>query len=340
MKKNILWSLLPVALVVLGACGSGKQQSAGGTSDTLALASAPDFSADSAMLYIREQCSFGPRVPNTEAHRACGDYIAARFRSFGAVVTDQYADLKAYDGTMLKARNIIASVNPENADRILICGHWDSRPWADNDPNPDNHRKPVPAANDAASDVAVMLEMARLIQQEPLQVGIDFICFDAEDYGVPQWDDNPEYEHSDSWCLGSTHWAHHPHKEGYTARLGILMDMVGGRGSTFSLEGFSLQFARPVLERVWQVAAQTGYGQYFLYREGGYITDDHVPVNTIAGIPCIDIVPYFTSGPSSFGPTWHTVADTPENIDPEVLKAVGQTVLQFIYNENTEPCVR
>lgn len=337
MKKNILWTLLPAVLALLGSCGGGGRQSVGRSADTLALAAAPDFSADSAMAYIKAQCAFGPRVPNTEAHRACGDYIAEKFRSFGTIVTDQYADLTAYDGTVLKARNIIASTNPDNPDRILICGHWDSRPWADNDPDPANHRKPVPAANDAASDVAVMLEMARQIQQMPLlQTGVDFICFDAEDYGVAQWENNPEYERSDSWCLGSTYWAQHPHRADYTARFGILMDMVGGRGSTFSLEGFSLQYARSVMERVWQVAAQAGYGQYFLYREGGYITDDHVPVNLVARIPCIDIVPYFTGGPSSFGPTWHTVADTPENIDPNVLKAVGQTVLQFVYNENTQ----
>lgn len=291
------------------------------------------------MNYVIAQCGFGPRVPNTEAHHNCGNYIAGKFRSFGATVIEQRADLTAYNGTTLKARNIIASLNPDNPERILLCGHWDSRPWADNDPDPAHHHTPVPAANDAASEVAVMLEMARQIQQRPLRIGIDFICFDAEDYGVPQWETG-DYDSSESWCLGSTYWAHHPHTEGYNARFGILMDMVGGRGSSFSLEGFSLQYARPVAEMIWQLARQLGYSQFFPYREGGYITDDHLPVNQIARIPCINIVPYFTSGPSSFGPTWHTIADTPENIDPNVMKSVGQTVLQAIYNENEKSCVQ
>ena len=212
------------------------------------------------------------------------------------------------------------------------CGHWDSRPWADNDPNPDNHKKPVLAANDAASDVAVMLEMARAIQSQPLNIGVDFICFDVEDYGQPQWDDSNREE--SGWCLGSTYWASHLHSFGYKPRFGILMDMVGGRGASFAREGFSLQHASQVVDLVWKTASQLGHSAIFSNEEGGYITDDHVPVNQIAGIPCIDIVPYITSGPSSFGPTWHTVNDTPENIDPAVLKAVGETVLQVIYNEN------
>lgn len=300
--------------------------------DTVVMVQAPAFDADSAYAYTAAQCDFGPRVPNSEAHRKCGDYIVAQFKRFGATVTDQYADLTAYNGTGLKARNIIASYNPDADVRILVCGHWDSRPWADNDPDPANHRQPVLAANDAASDVAVMLEMARQIQRHPLDIGVDFICFDAEDYGTPQWDEDEQQ--SEGWCLGSQYWAENPHVYGYRARFGILMDMVGGQGSVFRKEGFSLKFASQVVDLVWETAAQCGYGNYFSTEEGGYITDDHVPVNRIAQIPCIDIIPYFTDGPSSFGPTWHTVEDDMDHIDKNVLKAVGQTVLQVIYNEN------
>ena len=192
MKRTILnlqWStVLGVFLSVCTACGH-KTGNGTGTTDSIPMAAAPEFNADSAFAYTAAQCAFGPRVPNTEAHRLCGTYIAEKFKSFGATVTDQYADVKAYDGTVLKARNIIASYNPDAKARILVCGHWDSRPWADNDPDSANWHKPVLAANDAASDVAVMLEMARLIQLHPLEIGIDFICFDAEDYGVPQWSD-------------------------------------------------------------------------------------------------------------------------------------------------------
>ncbi len=329
---RLQWTVMFCFLLsVYTACGHKKGHS-NGTNDTIPMAAAPDFNADSAFSYTAAQCAFGPRVPNTEAHRLRGTYIADKFESFGATIINQYTDIAAFDGTILKARNIIASYNPEASMRILICGHWDSRPWADNDPDPSNWHTPVLAANDAASDVAVMLEMARLIQLQPLQIGIDFICFDAEDYGIPQWADNTD--NSSSWCLGSQYWAAHPHVYGYRANFGILMDMVGGRGSTFSKEGFSKRYASQIVDLVWNTASSISYGQFFPMRDGGYITDDHLPINEIAGIPCIDIVPYFTDAPSGFGPTWHTVNDNMEHIDRNVLKAVGQTVLQVIYNEN------
>lgn len=329
--RTISWGILSTTLLTgTTACGN-RTSSRSQDTDTIAMAPAPEFNADSAYAFTAAQCAFGPRVPNTEAHKLCGNYIAEKFRSYGALVTDQYADLTAFDGTVLKARNIIASYNPDAEARLLICGHWDSRPWADNDPDSANWHKPVLAANDAASDVAVMLEMARLIAQNPLKIGIDFICFDAEDYGAPQWINSSE---ENDWCLGSQYWAENPHKFGYKARFGILMDMVGGQGSTFSKELFSKEYAAQVVDIVWNTAAQIGYGNYFLNRDGGYITDDHLPVNRIAKIPCIDIIPYFSDGPSGFGPTWHTVNDDMEHIDKNVLKAVGQTVLQVIYNEN------
>lgn len=335
MKRTLLTISYGIAAVFMLLAPSSCRLSAGkqaAGADTIVMAQAPTFDADSAYAYTDAQCSFGPRVPNSDAHRRCGDYIAAQFTRFGATVTNQYADLAAYDGTVLKARNIIASYNPEADIRILICGHWDSRPWADNDPDPANHRHPVLAANDAASDVAVMLEMARQIQLHPMNIGVDFICFDAEDYGQPQWDDK-EYP-SDGWCLGSQYWAENPHVYAYRARFGILMDMVGGQGAVFRKEGFSLNFASQVVDLVWKTAAQCGYGNYFSTEEGGYVTDDHLPVNRTAQIPCIDIIPHFTDGPSGFGPTWHTVEDDMQHIDKNVLKAVGQTVLQVIYNEN------
>lgn len=329
--RTISWGILSTTLLTgTTACGN-RTSSRSQDTDTIAMAPAPEFNADSAYAFTAAQCAFGPRVPNTEAHKLCGNYIAEKFRSYGALVTDQYADLTAFDGTVLKARNIIASYNPDAEARLLICGHWDSRPWADNDPDSANWHKPVLAANDAASDVAVMLEMARLIAQNPLKIGIDFICFDAEDYGAPQWINSNE---ENDWCLGSQYWAENPHKFGYKARFGILMDMVGGQGSTFSKELFSKEYAAQVVDIVWNTATQIGYGNYFLNRDGGYITDDHLPVNRIAKIPCIDIIPYFSDGPSGFGPTWHTVNDDMEHIDKNVLKAVGQTVLQVIYNEN------
>ena len=115
------------------------------------------FSADSAYAFCQQQCSFGPRTMNSDAHERCGAWIVEKFQSYGLQITEQRATLKGFDGTPLLSNNIIASYRPQQEDRILICAHWDSRPWADNDPNPANHKKPVMAANDGASGVAVML---------------------------------------------------------------------------------------------------------------------------------------------------------------------------------------
>ena len=329
MNRIPLW-LFAIIPLVLASC-TGQTRSKVSSADTIALTPCPRFSADSAMLYINEQCAFGPRVTGSNAASLCGDFLMARFKAFGAEVEEQKATVTIWDGTKLPARNIIARINPSNPNRILLCAHWDSRPWADNDPDEANHHTPILAANDAASGVAVMLEICRLLQQQPLQVGIDLICFDAEDLGTPDWEDR--LGSSDTWCLGSRFWAERARTDGYKARYGILLDMVGGRGATFSREGISMQVAQPIVNRVWKLAGQLGYRQFFPLTDGNYITDDHINVNEIAGIPCIDIIPYYREGPSSFGPTWHTVKDTPENIDPNVLEAVGQTITQMIYNE-------
>ena len=300
--------------------------------DTIALSPCPRFSAENAMSFISEQCEFGPRVTGSEASRLCGDYLVERFKAFGAEVEEQTCTVTTWDGNKLPARNIIARINTSNPDRILLCAHWDSRPWADNDENEANHHTPILAANDGASGVAVLLEICRLLQEKPLQVGIDLICFDAEDMGTPQWAEDRS-DASDTWCLGSQSWAEKARADGYKARFGILLDMVGGYGASFSREGVSMQLAQPIVNRVWQLAGQLGYRQFFPLKDSGYVTDDHINVNR-AGVPCIDIIPYYREGPSSFGPTWHTIKDTPDNIDPNVLEAVGQTITQLIYNEH------
>ena len=324
--------LLAVMACLLSACGEKTKSNKGG-SDTIALTSCPTFNTDSCMNYIQAQCNFGPRVTGSKEATLCRQYLVEQFKRFGTQVEEQPCEVTLWDNSKLPACNIIAKVNPENPDRILFCAHWDSRPWADNDEDEKNHRTPVLAANDGASGVAVMMELCRLLQQKPVKVGVDFVCFDAEDLGTPQWAETEESD-SHTWCLGSKYWAEKAREEGYRARYGILLDMVGGRGSVFPPEKVSLEFAQPIVSLIWRLGNQIGYGHYFpLSKEGGYLMDDHVNVNRYARIPCIDIVPYFTDGPSSFGPTWHTVNDTPENIDPNVLEAVGQTLTQLIYNE-------
>ena len=292
---------------------------------------------------------------NSQAHEDCGAWIMEKFKSYGMSVTPQKAPLKGYDGTMLRATNIIASYRPELTDRILICAHWDSRPWADNDPDEANWHKPVLAANDGASGVAVMLELARLISSPKLgeagrglnegqadegpdscllssSLGLDFLCFDAEDWGFPQWEETNDP--GNTWALGAQYWAANPHVDGYKARYGILLDMVGGQGAQFYQEQQSLQYARSIVDKVWRASQVVGFGSFFPSREGVGITDDHIPVNRVAKIPCIDIIPYYPDcAQSSFGPTWHTVNDDMDHIDRNTLQAVGQTLIQVLWSE-------
>lgn len=292
----------------------------------------PAFCADSAYAFTQAQCDFGPRAMNTKGHDRCGSWIVNKFRQYGCVVTSLRADLKGYDGTVLKSQNIWARIHPERTERILLCAHWDSRPWADNDPDSANWHKPILAANDAASGVAVMLEIARLLQRDTtLRVGVDFVCFDAEDWGTPQW---AESEGGDnSWALGAQYFAANlPY--GFHVRYGILLDMVGGEGARFYKEGMSMQFAPEIVKKVWRAARKAGYGNFFPRQEGGMVTDDHIPLNQTAHIPTIDIIPFYPDcAQSSFGPTWHTLNDNMEHISRNTLKAVGQTMIQVIYTE-------
>ena len=297
----------------------------------------PVFNADSAYAFTKAQCDFGPRNMNSRGHDLCGEWIVNKFREYGCKVTTQRANLTGYDGTTLRSCNIMASINPEATTRILLCAHWDSRPWADNDPDQSNWKKPIIAANDAASGVAVMLELARIINygkaEKALrpQLGVDFVCFDAEDWGTPQWADVPD--DADSWALGAQYWSKNL-PQGYEARYGILLDMVGGVGAQFFQEGISLQYAPEIVKKVWRSAREVGFGSYFPKRMGGMVTDDHVPVNRYAKIPTIDIIPFYPDcKQSGFGPTWHTLADNMENIDRNTLRAVGQTLVQVIYKE-------
>jgi hypothetical protein len=288
----------------------------------------PDFNGDSAYSYVDKQVSFGPRIANSKAHNACGDYLIKEMERFGAVVTVQKVDLVSFEGKTLKARNIIASYNPECKTRILFVSHWDCRPWSDNDPNPANHNKPVDGANDGASGVGVLMEIGRQLQMQKASVGIDILFTDMEDYGEPEFYQGKKSE--DSWCLGTQYWAKNPHVPGYHARYGVLLDMVGAPNATFPKESYSINYAGYLVDKIWNEAQSLGYGQFFVNKTGGAITDDHVPINQIIGIPTIDIIHFDDNG---FGSYWHTQDDTMKNVDKNTLKAVGQTLLSIIYKE-------
>lgn len=338
MMNRVYLLFISLLLVCCGA-SSGKQQSAR-TAEPQKTSSVvepavivPIFDADSAYSFIEAQVKFGPRVPSTPSHRKCGDYLISKLKGYGATVVTQDVELRAYNGDVLEARNIIAQFKPEKSDRIMLCAHWDTRPWADTDPDKANHYKPLPGANDGGSGVGVLLEIARHLAMMPGDIGVDIILFDAEDYGLHENDSHLWQSHRHSWALGSQYWSINPHKSGYNARYGILLDIVGAPNSTFMYEGYSTRFADEIVYKVWQSAQKLGYGKYFLQQDGGMITDDHYYVNTILGLPCIDIINCDTDSPNGFGPYHHTMKDDMQWIDKETLKAVGQTVLTVIYNE-------
>ncbi len=294
----------------------------------------PAFNTDSAYAFTQAQCNFGPRPMNTPAHDKCALWIQQKFEQYGCQVLLQDANLTGYDGTILKSRNIIARYRPERQGRIMLCAHWDSRPWADNDPDSTNWRKPILAANDAASGVAVMLEVARLISADTTlnNIGVDFVCFDAEDWGTPQWAENSGGD--DSWALGAQYFAANLPSD-FNVSYAVLLDMVGGQGARFYQEGMSLQYAPDIVKKVWRAARKAGYGSFFPRQEGGMVTDDHIPLNQTAKIPTVDVISYYPDCTlSSFGPTWHTMADDMQHISKETLKAVGQTMIQLIYSED------
>lgn len=314
------------------ACNKKSTATVTASADTIAYQQvSPAFNADSAYKYVAKQVEFGPRVPDTKEHKACGDYLVAKLKQFGADVTEQVATVKTFDGKSIKSRNIIASYNPDNLNRVLVLAHWDCRPFADHDPDPDKRNEPVLGANDAASGVGVLLEMARTLNKKPAGIGVDIIFVDAEDWGETESAKN--VPPGDWWCLGTQYWAKNPHKAGYKARYGILLDMVGAPDATFYKEGFSLQYAADVVEKVWSTARMLGYGKYFIDGNGGTITDDHVPVNQIANIPTIDIIQQDIHSDTGFAWYWHTTKDNMDNISKETLKAVGQTIMEVIYKE-------
>ncbi|MDR0794486.1 MAG: M28 family peptidase [Tannerella sp.] len=290
----------------------------------------PAFNQDSAYTYVERQVQFGPRVPNTEAHKACAQYLASELDRFGAKIYIQETVLTAYNGDRLQASNIIGSFNPEQTKRVLLFAHWDSRPYSDQDPDAGNHRKPIDGADDGASGVGVLLEIARQISLNPIDKGIDIIFFDAEDYGTPVFLNENSYN---TFCLGSQFWAKNPHVPNYKAEYGILLDMVGSKNATFYKEGYSVQYAAPIVEKVWSTARNLGYGKFFIQASHPRITDDHQYVNELRNIPSIDIINLNPATDHGFGSYWHTQQDKMDLIDRETLKAVGQTVLEVIYKK-------
>jgi hypothetical protein len=330
MNRRVLLLLLIVGAIAI-SCGSSEQHVTNETTTPEKEVSVPDFNADSAYAYVDMQVSFGPRVPGTPAHAACASWLETTMSRFADTVIVQGFKERAYDGTVLRGKNIISSFNPENKKRVLLCAHWDSRPYADYDPDVSMHDQPIDGANDGASGVGVLIEIARQFSMQQPSIGVDIIFFDIEDYGPPQDQQSTETE---NWGLGSQYWSRNPHQAGYRARYGVLLDMVGVKDATFLMEGFSMMYAPSRVKKVWNLAAGLGYESYFPEEYGGYITDDHYFVNTIANIPTINIIHLERDSQSgSFFEHWHTTSDNMDHIDRSTLNVVGTVVLNVVYRE-------
>ena len=309
------------AAILMAAISCGGQQ---GTKPAPA-----EFDPASAYGFVKAQVEFGPRVPGTAAHTACADWFVKTLKQWTPDVFVQEFKARAFDGRPLDGRNIIASFNPGAQDRILLCAHWDSRPFADHDPDPANHFRPVMGANDGASGAGVLLEVARCLSLKKPVVGVDILLLDLEDFGEHA---NWRGSSGENWGLGSQYWAKNPYPAGYRARFGILLDMVGASGASFPMEGTSMSFAPAVVKKIWAAARGLGLSKYFVDTESDPLIDDHVYINRDARIPTADIIDY-DSQRGGFPSSWHTTGDTLDKIDKNTLAAVGRTVLAVVYQE-------
>lgn len=333
MKSNYLILLIIVAFC--WSCTPSKDNGEGITkpkNQAPAVVPAPVFNADSAYRFVEEQVAFGPRVPNTLTHDACAAYIVEFFKKRGVVVQEQQFQSTAFDGTVLNLTNIIASFNPSAPKRILFTAHWDTRPFSDQDDESLWHT-PIDGANDGGSGVGVLMEIARTISQAgDLEVGLDIVLFDGEDYGAPHFHQGGS--DLESWCLGSQYWSKTPHKPGYRAYYGVLLDMVGAKDATFYKEGVSMDYAPSIVNKVWAAGQKLGFSANFVNAYSDPITDDHAFINRIAQIPTIDIIEYDRQSTNFyFGHYWHTQKDNMEVISKETMNAVGTTLLHVLYQE-------
>lgn len=319
MRKYIILLLL-VAL----SCG-GDSKKDGGLQFSEKGKTVPVFSADSAYKFIEEQVEFGPRVPNTYGHVETRKYLEAKLKEYAgasSVFSQEFTE-EGYSGTLNMA-NIIAAFNTTSADRIMLCAHWDTRPRADQDTA--RTAEYIAGADDGGSGVGVLLELARIFSENPPPIGVDLVLFDGEDYGT-SGDLN-------KYFLGSRYWSLNPPVPGYKPRFGILLDMVGAEGAVFPKEEFSISYAPNLVDELWDIAGEKGYGNVFLNETGAGVLDDHYIINQNTNIPVIDIINHTRGedGNIVFAPHWHTHQDDMPIISKETLQAVGDVLAELIYN--------
>jgi hypothetical protein len=274
----------------------------------------PGFNKEEAFSYLEAQCDIGPRYPGSEEIVLCRNLIISELKKFGASVQKQKFIIEV-NGIEYQGVNIIAGFYPRMSRRILLGAHYDTRPWADKEEDPALHNTPILGANDAASGVAVLLELASIIsQKQPRQYGIDLLFFDLEDMG--------EYGKNETWCLGSSYFAQN--FSGVKHEKAIIVDMIGDADLEVEIEYFSYHNSPNLVNEVWNVAEEAGFKE-FNARITKRIYDDHYPL-IVAGFNAIDIIDFEY-------PYWHTLEDTPDKCSANSLYVIGQTLLNLIYGE-------
>jgi Zn-dependent M28 family amino/carboxypeptidase len=271
----------------------------------------PTFNADKAFDYLKKQCSFGPRPPGVTAHEKTKDYLASELKKYANSVVLQNFTHKSGE-RILNLTNIIAIFGPNVDKKVILAAHWDTRPFADRDSDPKKRSQPIPGANDGASGVAVLLELARAFRSETPPIKIIMVLFDGEDYG----------KNSGEMFLGSRHFARKIRPE-WIPEYGILLDMIGDKDLDIYIEQNSINAAPDVVRKVWNLADDLKLKGF--YRKVGYsITDDHIELINV-GIECIDIIDFNY-------PYWHTLEDTPDKCSPQSLETIGKLLLELIYH--------
>jgi glutaminyl-peptide cyclotransferase len=305
-------------LFALAACDQGPKTS---------------FDAQAAMGYVKTQLDFGPRVPGTPAHVKTGDWIVEEMKKRADTVVVQSWTQTTTKGLQLPMRNIFARIKPNAPQRVLYIAHWDTRPVADDDTNFGNKTRPFPAANDGASGVALLMAIADALKKAPPSVGVDLLFVDGEDWGSFDSDETGAYPDA---LFGSQYFANHLPSPDYKPMFGVLFDMIGDADLQIYREGHSVQNAPEVVTRVWQTAADLGYGNYFLNDVGDAITDDHLPLQK-KGLRVIDVIdiqygPLQSTGPfARANPNYHhTMQDTFDKVSARSLQVVGDVALTLV----------
>ncbi len=324
-KTVIKYPLTLLVIFLFVSCGEKQDQNVSKPLYKLSSNSnIPKFDSNNAYEQVKAQVDFGPRNPGSRGHREELQYLVTELKKYADDVKLQEFNYAGYDNEQLALTNVIAKFNPSAKNKIILCAHWDTRPRSDHDPDPKKRDLPILGANDGASGVGILLEIARLLKDQKVNYGIELVFFDGEDYG--------KESDLDNFCLGSKYYAAN-YKDPNFPTFGILLDLVGDKDASFAEEGNSLRYARDVVNMVWGIASQVN-ATMFKQSEGEAIYDDHIPMNQ-AGLKTIDIIDAELVGantPVKRRNYWHTQGDTMENIGKNSLQQVGDVLTYLIYS--------